>query len=106
MKRRLLITALVLGAIVSGAATTMAVTGQFSSARKAAPTASVAQYVSCKKLVRQHRADERSKASAHRRGERSIRNPRTRQRVRRINRADERREKTRHRFQEKLCRNG
>lgn len=107
MKRRsFLATALVLGTIASGGATTMAVTGGFSPARDDSPSASVAQYISCEKLVSKNRRDERSKARAHRKAEKRIRNNRDRKAVRKINRRDEAREKTQHRADEKRCRKG
>lgn len=107
MKRRsFLATALVLGTIASGGATTLAVTGGFSPARDDSPSASVAQYVSCKSLKRGNKADERSKARAHKKALKRIRNPRERARVRRIFLADQKREKRNHRTEEKRCRKG
>lgn len=105
-KRSLLATLLVLGAIASGGATTMAVTGQFSADRAQAPSASTKQYISCKQLVKNDRRDERSKRRAHRRAEHRIHDRRARKRVRRINRRDERSEKRAHRRSEKRCRAG
>ena len=103
-KRRLLITALIMGIFVSGTGATLAVTGQFAGTSQNRPTASAAQYVSCKTLVRSNRRDESATRSSNRRSERRIRNNRDRRQVRRANRGEERQQRRVNRSQERACR--
>ncbi len=118
MKRRsLLTTALVVGLLASGTGATMAITGQFSSARDNGPSAGAAQYINCKTLVRQNRAEERSTKRANRneerrtrrsnrRAEKAISNKQERKSVRRTNRRGERAQKRGNRREERTQRRG
>lgn len=105
-KRSLLATLLVLGAIASGGATTMAVTGQFSPERAQAPSASASQYVNCKTLVRNNRAEEKSTRRADKRAAKLVDDRGDRKRLRRSNLRDRKRQRRGNRREEKRCRAG
>lgn len=107
-KRSLLVTALVLGTIVTGASANaaVAIAAEPSVAQQVPPAAPVPQYITCDEVAANNRVHQRWLAQAHRRGERRVRDRRVRRRLRRMNLRQERALRRRHRAGEDACRRG